>query len=543
VTIGAAAGAATRSLANQTLQSAFNPLSIPGCVVWMDAADTTTYTTGSAITSWTSKGTVSGTSGSRSSGTFSSTTINSLPAIAVSAAGQMDVGSGSGIPFQTTSRSIFLVVTLGAAVAGSTIYFTYGAGISPVFGSLNGSLELDLYATGLLVASSPTNFFSKTSVVAVTSGIYVNGASQTLSVDTGNTGFNIGTAMALTLGLASSTGGYTLGELMIYDGVLTNTQRQAIEGYLAWKWGLQGSLSSTNPYSTQASPAATAPPLALIPVNYLVVGGGGGGGSRFGGGGGAGGFLEGQSFAVAKGMVYTVTVGAGGAGGANTGGSGTNTASGGGDGGSSVFATITAAGGGGGGYGDSGNGRNGGSGGGGAGRFTTTSGTGTAGQGNAGGTNGSSSYVGGGGGGAGGAAVTTVAGTGKSSSITGTSITYAGGGGGGGTGDGNVNGSAGGAGGGGAGGGYTGTTTPPTAGTANTGGGGGGGAYNLSYTGAANGPNNQPGAAGGSGVVILAYPSTFNTLTTIGSGLTYTVNVGATQIVYTFTAGSGTISW
>jgi len=240
VTIGAAAGAATTSIANQSLYSAFDPKLIPGCVVWMDAADTTTYTTGSAITSWTSKGTVSGTSGSRSSGTFSSTSINSLPAIAVSAGGEMTIGPS--IPFQTTSRSIFLVVTLGAAVAGSKIYFTYGTGISPVFASLNGSLELDFFDTGLLVASSPTNFFSKTSVVAVTSGIYVNGASQTLSVNTGNTGFNIGTAMTLRIGLQSSTAGYTLGELMIYDGVLTNIQRQLIERYLAWKWGLQTQL-------------------------------------------------------------------------------------------------------------------------------------------------------------------------------------------------------------------------------------------------------------------------------------------------------------
>jgi hypothetical protein len=44
-------------------------------------------------------------------------------------------------------------------------------------------------------------------------------------------------------------------------------------------------------------------------------------------------------------------------------------------------------------------------------------------------------------------------------------------------------------------------------------------------------------------VVIVSYSSTFNTLATIDSGLTYTVDVVGTQIVYTFTAGSGTISW
>ena len=40
-------------------------------------------------------------------------------------------------------------------------------------------------------------------------------------------------------------------EVIVFNTVLTTTQRQAIEGYLAWKWGLQANLSSTNPYSSR----------------------------------------------------------------------------------------------------------------------------------------------------------------------------------------------------------------------------------------------------------------------------------------------------
>jgi len=50
VTIAAFADAATSSLANQTLQSAFDPKTIPGCVLWLDAADSTTVTTATAST-------------------------------------------------------------------------------------------------------------------------------------------------------------------------------------------------------------------------------------------------------------------------------------------------------------------------------------------------------------------------------------------------------------------------------------------------------------------------------------------------------------
>jgi hypothetical protein len=77
----------------------------------------------------------------------------------------------------------------------------------------------------------------------------------------------------------------------------------------------------------------------------------------------------------------------------------------------------------------------------------------------------------------------------------------------------------------------------PVAGTANTGGGGGGG-YN-------DGTNISLSAAGGSGVVILAYPDTFPAITSVGGGLTYSVSTvsRAGYRVYTFTAGSDTITF
>jgi hypothetical protein len=67
-------------------------------------------------------------------------------------------------------------------------------------------------------------------------------------------------------------------------------------------------------------------------------------------------------------------------------------------------------------------------------------------------------------------------------------------------------------------------------GTPNLGGGGGGAGNN--------------GAAGGSGVVIIRYADTFADITTIGGGLTYTgpVTSGGYK-VYSFTAGTGTVTF
>jgi hypothetical protein len=272
-----------------------------------------------------------------------------------------------------------------------------------------------------------------------------------------------------------------------------------------------------------------------LTVNYLVVAGGAGGG---GGGGGAGGYRTSagtsgggasaeSALTLAVATSYTVTVGAGG----TAGNGGTSTL--GGAGGSSVFSTITSTGGGGGGGGSSQGGATGGSGGGGgmpdSGTGTVSGGSGTANQGFAGGYG--QRLANGGGGGA--SAVGQNAnqrgtdtggngGNGVASSITGTSVTLAGGGGG-------VSwsssGATGGTGGGGAG--AFSVTSGGSAGTANTGG-GGGGSWSTAF-------------AGGSGIVIIKYPS--NYAINPSPGLSHRTVTSAGFNITTFTAGTGTVSF
>jgi hypothetical protein len=59
------------------------------------------------------------------------------------------------------------------------------------------------------------------------------------------------TATGLVIGGSQSSDqgwGGGIGEVIIYSGVLYATQRQQIEGYLAWKWGIQANLPNTHPY-------------------------------------------------------------------------------------------------------------------------------------------------------------------------------------------------------------------------------------------------------------------------------------------------------
>ena len=282
----------------------------------------------------------------------------------------------------------------------------------------------------------------------------------------------------------------------------------------------------------------------IFNVQALIIGGGGGAGWDFGGGGGAGGYRE-LTTTIASSRTYAANVGAGGAGGANP--SGVPVA-----GNPSSFAGFESAGGG---KGTNGSGAiqnstpgSGGSGGGGAGWSTTNGalvGSGntpavTPPQGNDGGRGNfyGGSPAGGGGGGGGAGAVGNPAttsgggpgGAGASSSITGTSVIRAGGGGGGSYSPNGGTGGAGGSGGGGAGG--SGANENGVSGTENTGGGGGGSA----------GGGGAPsiGGNGGSGIVILRYPSRYNILM---SGLVSSTSISGTEKVTTITSGTGNISF
>ena len=284
------------------------------------------------------------------------------------------------------------------------------------------------------------------------------------------------------------------------------------------------------------------PPLT---VDYLVIAGGGGGGgssnqitSSGAGGGGAGGYRNSynnetsgggnpsqNTLTLAIATNYLISIGAGGSGGN---GSGLNNGSIGSD--SSIASLIISKGGGGG-------------------TSTAPSANGGVGgklsdysQGYAGGTGGGGgSNPGAGGGGSGSIGINAAAGYGGNggnglpSNITGSSITRAAGGGGGGgmrnfspyaqTGAGGTGGTGGG--------GNGSIPNVSTTGTVNTGGGGGGGGAAL------NGNPLGIGSTGGSGIVILRYPSSF-----IISGLSGTTTTVGTDKVTTFTnVGTGNIQF
>ena len=235
----------------------FMPTNITGCRAWFDAFDASYTLSGTTVTGWTNKS--GNANASTGSGTVSINlaTLNGKSSVRFPAGtNYLNVGS---LTYTTSYRNIFFVVTVGPT--GSIyVYLTTNNDLisGQCYSWSDGDIEIDKWGTlGLL--SYPTGYFGTTSFVSIctstggNTGIWVNGVSQTLTNNNVGTGgfWSTGTASP-SLGGAS---GYTTGtldmyELLQYDGSLTTTQRQNIEGYLAWKWGLQASLPTGHPYAS-----------------------------------------------------------------------------------------------------------------------------------------------------------------------------------------------------------------------------------------------------------------------------------------------------
>ena len=97
------------------------------------------------------------------------------------------------------------------------------------------------------MASGTTLLYNFTFDSSASAAIYYNGAlTGTRNGSTSYTG-NGSIVIGSSDGVHETYTG-TISEILIYNSVLSTTNRQKIEGYLAWKWGFASNLSASNPY-------------------------------------------------------------------------------------------------------------------------------------------------------------------------------------------------------------------------------------------------------------------------------------------------------
>lgn len=226
----------------------FLPTSITGCVMWLDAADLTSMTlSGANVSQWTDKSGSGNSVTQASSGSQPTTggTLNGLNTLYFT--GKTMTYTGISVSAQTVF-CIYLNNTFtpyGEPVAVGPFAFFYAAPSNNVGIGRTGVTDevLANWSTNSLTTNKYTIYGGTVSVSgSTTSVLYFNGtqvASTTVSSSGGSVRYNIGH-------YASGTTGY-LAEVLIYNSVLNQTNRQTVESYLTQKWGLTASLPVGHP--------------------------------------------------------------------------------------------------------------------------------------------------------------------------------------------------------------------------------------------------------------------------------------------------------
>lgn len=227
----------------------FSPLFLSGCQLWLDAGDATSLTlSGSTVTAWRDKSGNGRNAAIAGSPQYTRPTRLNAP-YAISFNGSSD----SALVTYTVAQpyTIFVVSTQKDPVYLDVFSFVFNSTIST-----GAMLYYGDFPSTLIMAASATNSYpgiNYFSGITAVYGAFFSGASSTLSYNgTLITGLSPGTNALTNLYFGrdwnAAFAAADVGEVIVYNRALSLFERQQIEGYLSWKWGLFGSLPSGHRY-------------------------------------------------------------------------------------------------------------------------------------------------------------------------------------------------------------------------------------------------------------------------------------------------------
>ena len=237
----------------------FNPLTIPSLYVWLDGSDTaatlSTVTDGVTLSTWFDKSTRKTNATAVLGTTIVKNNIqNGLSVVRMNKTQRMDLTMAGSV----TNYSVFSVqatrentgnwqrmihgnvsgdgILLYGCYSGTTNFFT-GLG-NGGWNDLNANTPsynmLNTFVVGGITFTGSSNLR------------YVNGNPQAAKVTFTPASWN-SFSIGCQAGLGQAWNG-DIGEILFFNTNLNTNARQTVEGYLAWKWGLQSNLPVTHPY-------------------------------------------------------------------------------------------------------------------------------------------------------------------------------------------------------------------------------------------------------------------------------------------------------
>jgi hypothetical protein len=236
----------------------FEPRSVPGCGLWLDAADSSAVTIATGVSGWRDKSSnaynltqsTTGNQPSYSSSliTFSNNTYLNIPQAAmnnlstwslffvinpISSSNWIMAKQKDGANTYNVLSMTYNTTNGGGAQTGSN-GFLYWRSLNNAgqLGSTAAISTSTLQIWNLTYDGTSLYFYKNGVLEKTTSGSFA------VSNDTSATNFTLGVWIQSSTIINSGVTNFRLGEMILYSLFITDSQRQQIEGYLARKWNL-----------------------------------------------------------------------------------------------------------------------------------------------------------------------------------------------------------------------------------------------------------------------------------------------------------------
>ena len=236
----------------------FNPTSIAGGVLWLDAS-LFTQANNTAVTTWPSA-TASYSLSMTGTGTVNTNILNGLPVISVSTSQNWSLSAG-----YTSASYTFFFVSRQTGGTNRRVFIGNGNRLYGYWGGNKNSLYTEGWIANLNASDTAWDIYT---IVRTSSGsgtfFRFGGILTTYgSSGAGMDGFYINTGGCC----GSEKSDAQIAEVLIYNVDLSDANCRKIEGYLAWKWGLQANLTSGHIHASSGPSSSSSTLTSSVTLN------------------------------------------------------------------------------------------------------------------------------------------------------------------------------------------------------------------------------------------------------------------------------------